>query len=208
MTMIIDESCFKGLKLTNLIAKEKEQKFTLIAEKYRTVLQEVIENKHSSFVSWIDKIDKSERDDFIELIFSLIQNSFIDDFTNECSEKLLNYINDIENRLNIFLLYHSVFNIDMVFEKLAPHIEHYPLETKQVLKTLLSKHEEKTVKFLADLAIVSYPFADDLFNEMKIYYIEKQDTKHKNTDVFDHAWEEVKAIRKDRILLFPEIVDK
>jgi|GEM_PF-3517234 len=103
--------------------------------------------------------------------------------------------------------YDHILELPWILTKVAPFIEHYPLESRIILRRCLQRDMAVTAKFLADLAVVSYPFADDLFAEAKRWAEEDGMDAMGVETVFSSAWAEVEKIRENRILLFPELAD-
>ncbi|MCK5519514.1 MAG: hypothetical protein KAI81_00250 [Candidatus Marinimicrobia bacterium] len=177
-----------------------------IADKYSEYLKDIVDKKTSPMTILESINDSVDKENFAELLLALNRDK-LSNLDNDMFENILATFAGTEKRLTILREFYTVFPSDIIFEKLAPHIEHFPDLSKDILKYLLVNNSEDTIKFLADLAVVSYPFADELFNELKIWYRNNTESYSKEKDHFDSAWKEIQAIRKDRILLFPEVVD-
>ena len=143
------------------------------------------------------------------ILLNTLQNNSNVTPEEDTLSQLLNWVQNKEHLLDLLNWYAELIPLQLIFEKVVPYIEHFPDKSNGLLLKLSKTHLEDTVLFVANLSIAQYKYADDLLdwleNSLKNEYDE---TKFQSVqEVFEKHRADIDEIRKNRMLLFPKIVD-
>ncbi len=151
----------------------------------------------------LGRLSEKDTTKVVEILMK-IHGLGIRQFSPEAQNAILSSERKTDRRLANLSLWAPVLDQDVVFERLAPHIEHFPDQSREILEKMMEKDLAATLKFVGDLAVVSYPFAEELYQYLHDRYLEIFQTDH---EIFAQTWADVEMTLENRILLFPEVKD-